>query len=207
MVRVKICGLNTVEQAVGAAGAGADFIGVVFAPGRRHVSIPQARAIAEAARSTGRPVEIVGVFVNMPPDEVNGIARECGLDRVQLSGDESMDYCVGIEKPVIKAVRVGIKMPALEADSGVLYLLDTHIEGHYGGTGKTFDWSLAQNLSRRFPIMLAGGLSPNNVAQAVREVKPWGVDVSSGVETDGVKDMKKIRAFIEAARRADDGNT
>ncbi len=207
MVRIKVCGIRTEQDGLGAAQAGADFVGVILAPARRQVSVAQAKRIAAAVRSSGRPARVVGVFVNSPAREVNRIAGECGLDYVQLSGDESLAYCQEIERPVIKAVHVGTAAPDLETREGVVYLLDTHVGGRYGGTGTTFDWSLARQISRRTSVILAGGLTPENVGQAIREVGPWGVDVSSGVETDGVKDMNKIRAFIAAARRADGSQT
>ncbi len=207
MVRIKVCGIRTEEDGLGAAQAGADFVGLVLAPARRQVSVAQAKKIAAVVRSSGTPARVVGVFVNAPAREVNRIAGECGLDYVQLSGDESLDYCLEIEKPVIKAVHVGASLPEFERKAGLIYLLDTHVSGRYGGTGTTFDWSLARQISRRTSVILAGGLTPENVGQAIREVGPWGVDVSSGVESDGVKDMNKIRAFIAAARRADGSQT
>ncbi len=207
MVRIKVCGIRTEQDGLEAVRAGADFVGLVLAASGRQVSVAQAKQIAAAVRSSGSPARVVGVFVNSPASEVNRIARECGLDYVQLSGDESLAYCREIEKPVIKAVHVGSGLPELEKKAGLIYLLDTHVAGRYGGTGITFDWSLARQISRRTPLILAGGLTPENVGQAIREVGPWGVDVSSGVETDGVKDMNKIRAFIAAARRANGSET
>ncbi|NWF77096.1 MAG: phosphoribosylanthranilate isomerase [Chloroflexi bacterium] len=219
MTRVKICGIRDEIQALAAVEAGADFIGMVFAPSQRQVSPAKAREIASAVKESGHPdyigTEVVGVFVNMPASEVNEIADYCALDWVQLSGDESWEYCRGVDKPIIKAVRVGQQSPrelhnVLSAGTKLLgkqnfiTLLDTHVEGKYGGTGEGFDWNLAQQLAKKFPIIVAGGLSPENVAQLIEKVKPWGVDVSSGVETGGVKDPAKIRAFIAAVRKADE---
>ena len=219
MTRVKICGIRDKIQALAAVEAGADFIGLVFAPSQRQVSPAQARKIASAVRESGHPdyigTEVVGVFANMSASEVNETADYCALDWVQLSGDESWEYCRRINRPVIKTVRVSQQsLPELDnvlsagtkllGKQNLIILLDTHVEGKYGGTGKGFDWNLAQQLAKKFPIMVAGGLSPQNVAQLIQKVKPWGVDVSSGVESRGVKDTAKIKAFIEAVRKADE---
>jgi len=152
----------------------------------------------------------------MPAAEVNRTASSCNLDWVQLSGDESLEYCRQITKPLIKAIRIkpGQRPEEIYGNlaTGVrvlssqrcVYLLDSQVKGKYGGTGMTFDWSLARQAAEQFPVIIAGGLTPENVVQAIETVAPWGVDVSSGVETGGVKDIAKIRAFIEAVRRADD---
>ena len=212
MTRAKICGIREEAHALAAAEAGADFIGLVFAPSPRKVTPARAEKIASAVKKNGNDAEVVGVFVNMPAAEVNRLADFCHLDRVQLSGDESWEYCSEIDRPIIKAIRVD-KQQQMSADLADgekslsrkhVYLLDSHVKDRYGGTGKTFDWSLAQEAAEQFPVILAGGLTPENVAQAIKLVKPWGVDVSSGVETGGVKDTAKIRVFIEAVRRADD---
>jgi phosphoribosylanthranilate isomerase len=129
-----------------------------------------------------------------------------GLDLVQLSGDESWDLCEKLSRPVLKAVKVRDGTSAEEIIAalrpGAVPLLDTHVEGALGGTGRLFDWSVAAEVAQRFPIVLAGGLTPENVGEAVRRVRPWAVDVSSGVETEGVKDAEKICAFIAAVREA-----
>jgi phosphoribosylanthranilate isomerase len=186
-----------VEHAVKAGKAGADLIGMVFADSKRQVTIEKAAYIVESIRDINPRPEVVGVFMNTPAREVNRIARECRLDRVQLSGDESIEYCREITLPIIKVLHIGANtntgiIPAqaqkwYDAMKGreFLCLLDTVVDGHYGGTGKVF-------------VMIAGGLTPENVAQMVREVKPWGADVSSGVETNGRKDPQKIESFIRA---------
>jgi phosphoribosylanthranilate isomerase len=205
MTRVKICGIRSEEQALAAARAGADFIGLVFADSPRRVSPARAKKIVAALKNGHAHVEAVGVFVNTPAYEVNRIAETCRLDRVQLSGDEDADYCRTIDRPIIKAVRPGAlasDKPLFEWKDAVI-LLDTAVPEHYGGTGLTFDWSLAVPIARKYPVILAGGLTPENVAGAIRTVRPWGVDVSSGVETNGVKDMTKIEKFIQAVREAD----
>ena len=215
MTRVKICGIRDKNHALAAVGAGADFIGLVFAPSRRQVTPAEAFEIASVVKKSSDTTEVVGVFVNTPPSKVNKIADFCALDWVQLSGDESWEYCRKISRPIIKAIRVsrqssddicaelalGAKMLSTRMFVG---LLDSQVEGKYGGTGMTFDWRLAQQIAKRFPVIIAGGLAPDNVAQAIEIVAPWGVDVSSGVEVGGIKNVAKIRAFIEAVRKVDE---
>ncbi len=148
----------------------------------------------------------VGVFAGQDMETVNEIAEEVGLDLVQLSGEETWQDCYLVARQVIKVVRVGSGatadsvLGALEPGSAIACMLDTRSEAAYGGTGSAFDWSVAAGVASRLPIWLAGGLTPENVAEAVRKVRPWGVDVSSGVETTGVKDPMKVRAFIQAAK-------
>lgn len=215
MTRVKICGIRQKIHALAAAEAGADFIGLIFAPSQRQVTPVQAEKIAAAVKQSGHATEIVGVFVNMPATEVNKIADACHLDRVQLSGDEPWEYCCEINKPLIKAVRVSRWQSPQEicevlangasvlAHQKHVYLLDSRVKGKFGGTGMTFNWSLARQVAEHFPVIIAGGLTPENVARAIRMVAPWGVDTSSGVEVDGVKHVARIRAFIESVRRID----
>lgn len=213
MTRVKICGIRDRLHALEAVEAGADYIGMVFAPSRRQVDPIQAREITGAIRKTNNDVDVVGVFVNAPVPQVNKTAEFCDLDWVQLSGDETWEYGREIARPIIKAVRVGRQSPEdicdqvakgaeiLSAQRFVI-LLDSEIKGKYGGTGMTFNWGLAQRVAERFTVIMAGGLTPDNVAEAIEMVGPWGVDVSSGVEVDGTKDATKIRAFIAAVRSA-----
>ncbi len=212
MTRVKICGISRPEDALVAARAGADFVGLVFAPSRRRVTSEKAKPIVEALqRIKTRPL-VVGIFVNEPYDYVNRIAEAVELDLVQLSGDETLDYCLKISRPLIKVCHISAGKTARQVieeitagleilPSGRLtYLLDTHTDAMYGGSGRTFDWSLAREVAARFPVIVAGGLDPENVAKLIREVRPWGVDVSSGVETGRLKDPAKIRDFIRAAK-------
>jgi phosphoribosylanthranilate isomerase len=215
MTRVKICGIKDKTHALSAVEAGADFIGLVFAPSQRQVSPAQAREIASAVKKSSDATKVVGVFVNAPASQVNEIADFCALDWVQLSGDESWEYCREVVEPVIKAIRIGQQSPEelyAELSAGgkllpsqrFITLLDSQVEGKYGGTGESFNWNLAQQVAKRFPVIIAGGLDPKNVARSIETVRPWGVDVSSGVETGGVKDIAKIRRFIEEVRKVDE---
>ena len=215
MTRVKICGITEESHALAAVGAGADFIGLVFAPSSRRITPAKAYEIASAVKKNSNTTKVVGIFVNAPQSMVNKVADFCGLDWIQLSGDESWEYCRDVIKPIIKAIPVEQQSPEeiyakLSAGSKLLStqrfitLLDSQANGKYGGTGLTFDWGIAQQVARRFPVIIAGGLNSENVAQAIELVAPWGVDVSSGVEVDGIKSPAKIRAFIEAVRRTDE---
>jgi phosphoribosylanthranilate isomerase len=215
MTHSKICGIRDKTHALAAVEAGADFIGLVFAPSQRQISPAQAREIASAVKKSSDATKVVGVFVNAPSSQVNELADFCALDLIQLSGDESWEYCREVVRPVIKAIRIDQQSPKelyselsagskLLSSKGFIALLDSRVEGKYGGTGESFNWNLAQEVAKRFPVIIAGGLDPKNVAKLIERVAPWGVDVSSGVETTGVKDIAKIKAFIEAVRKADE---
>ena len=215
MIRTKICGISEIEHALIASQAGADFIGLVFAISRRQVSPQQALKIVEVIQALNSRPSLVGVFANSPAQEVNQISTDCRLDWVQLSGDETWKYCQEIKKPIIKVIHVSPDQTSdkiiNEIETGerllpgkeLIFLLDSPVGRAYGGTGQTFDWQLAQKVSYRFPVIVAGGLTPANVGQMISESHPWGVDVSSGVETDGRKDPSKMRAFIQAVREAE----
>ena len=216
-MKVKICGIMRPGDAVVAIEAGADFLGMIFVPQRhRLLDARTGRQIAQAVRASsppGQTPKIVGNFADQSQEEVNRTVKDCGLDYVQLCGEESLEYCGQIDAGIIKVIHVD---PSAAASShlaqvaervqtytgvGHLVTLDRLVSGIQGGTGHSFDWDIAAKLSQRgFPFVLAGGLTPENVVQAIAEVQPWGVDVSSGVETDGVKDHQKIRAFIANAK-------
>jgi phosphoribosylanthranilate isomerase len=245
MTRVKICGCRTVEHALAAAEAGADFIGLNFVPkSRRYIDPSDA---SEIVRALGTPLAdleqnappslyrtdakdprswfehgasalerllerkrplTVGVFANNDPDEINEIVDECGIDLIQLSGGEAWGQVLLANRQVIKVVHVApgedaaVVTGRVQTGSAMAILLDRGGTGVPGGTGVTFDWDVAAAVSSSMPVWLAGGLHPDNVAAAIARVRPWAVDVASGVETDGVKDSDKIRAFVRAAKGA-----
>ena len=215
MTRVKICGIQGGGDALTAARAGADFVGLVFVPNRRRrLDEERAMGIVSALRENlGQPPKVVGLFADQPLEELAQVVRRCGLDMVQLCGAESLEYCDQAGVPVIKVVHVPDALPVDDAatrvcdvagalkDRGHTVTLDRQVEGLQGGTGQSFNWAIAQAVaSKGLPFFLAGGLTPENVGAAVRTVGPWGVDVSSGVETGGVKDASKIGAFVHAVR-------
>ena len=201
-VRVKICGITRIEDALAAAAAGADAIGLVFyAKSPRAVDIEQAREILAVLPPF---VTSVGLFVDAERSELERILASVPLDLLQFHGDESVQQCEAFGRPYIKALRVkagdDIAAQVARYPSAQGILLDAYVEGVPGGTGEAFDWSLIpQTLSK--PLILAGGLRPDNVAEAVSRVRPYAVDVSGGVEASkGVKDVEKVGAFIRAAR-------
>jgi phosphoribosylanthranilate isomerase len=214
---VKICGLSEVDDALAAAKGGADFAGMVFAKSRRRVTPEKALEIVSALRKSNLRTQTVGVFAGLSVTEVNHAAEYCGLDRVQLSGGESWDYCLQVRRPITKSLHISAETTADEVLAAIeegcallkqmdfIFLLDTKVGNASGGTGKTFDWTVAKKVAARFPVMVAGGLNPGNVTGLIKEVHPWAVDVSSGVETRGIKDKMKIRRFLEAVKRADAG--
>jgi phosphoribosylanthranilate isomerase len=164
-------------------------------------------AALDAALAQRRPL-VVGVFVDQPPSLVNAIAAMVPLDIVQLSGGEPWEQALEIHRPVIKAIHVRPETEAAdilarcEVGTAALCMLDTAVAGEAGGTGRAFDWTVATEVAKCLPLMLAGGLDPENVGAAIARVRPWAVDVSSGIETGGVKDPAKMRAFVDAARGA-----
>ena len=214
-VNVKICGLQEEAHMAAAAEAGADYVGLVFAPSRRQVTPERAERLRRTLDGMRTRPSVVGVFVDESPELVNAIAERCGLDLVQLSGDEGCDYCSGIARPIIRTIPVfpGTTKRDIEdrmaafSRAGTLrpisFLLDSGSRAMQGGTGRVFDWRVAQEVSESHPVIVAGGLDPDNVGSLVAEVHPYGVDVSSGVERGGGKDSSLIRAFVEAVRRAE----
>jgi phosphoribosylanthranilate isomerase len=205
--KVKICGLTRPEDAELAVASGAWAIGMVFHPDSpRCVDVEQAAEIATTHR---RRCEVAGVFVNAPLDEVLATLSSVPLTMLQLHGDEGPSYCAEAARrtglKVMKAVRVkdGHAVRALSAYPTDLHMLDAHVHGAYGGTGQRFDWELAAEHSRKPPLVLSGGLTPENVAEALATARPYAVDVASGVEeAPGRKDRDKLRRFFEAVEKA-----
>lgn len=199
--RIKICGITDPVQAVEVARAGAHAIGLVFAKSPRRVSMETARQIVQALPPM---VQAIGVFVDEEPSRIKEIMDYCGLDMVQLHGNESPETCDALAPGVIKAVRIRtpVDLETVQRLEPFVrgFLLDTWSPKAMGGTGETFDWSIATEARRRLkrPVILAGGLCPQNVAKAIAQVRPWGVDVSSGVEAaPGLKDLTKVKDFID----------
>ncbi len=202
-VRVKICGITDLEDARGAERAGADAIGFVFHPESPRYATPRdARLIS---RELSPLIARVGVFVNRSERLIFDMVRRCGLSAVQLSGDEPPDFLSGAPFPVIRAVRVARRedLRRLAAyPRGTTVLLDSSVPGLYGGSGVPFDWGLFGDGAAARRFIIAGGLTPDNVGQAVRLLRPLGVDVSSGVEkSPGIKDDNKVRRFVREAKR------
>lgn len=203
--RVKICGITRVEDALSAVNAGADAIGLVFyAESPRNVSMQSAQAIVAALPPF---VSVVGLFVNASQEKIETVLSQLRLDVLQFHGDETAADCTQFNLPYYKAIRVkadtNLLQYADEFNSANALLLDAHSDTAYGGTGQAFDWNLIpQSLPK--PIILAGGLTPQNVGAAIRQVRPYAVDVSGGVEqTKGIKDAAKIAAFMLGVSSAD----
>ena len=222
MTRFKICGIRDLSNALVAAESGADLMGFVFVEGvRRQLQPEQAAEIITEFRHSvrpelveGHPPKIVGLFANQSASFINDVIRLCGLDFVQLCGDEPPEMWDMLDARVIRQVKVREDLPRGQSldlacrmveqalDAGQRVLLDKHEVGQLGGTGIVFDWGLARDIAKDYRVSLAGGLTPDNVAEAIDTVRPWAVDVSSGVETNGLKDPDKIRAFAAAVRSA-----
>ncbi len=208
MIRVKICGVTTAEDARYALENGADALGLNFVPGTpRCLDAGTAAALSAALPPFGARV---GIFVDESPERVETIFREVGLDAVQLHGEETPEACRWLIDRGVRVIRaLRVKGPETIAEAArypaCTILLDAFVKGELGGTGKTFDWELARDLAARRPVILSGGLRPENVAEAIHQVRPYGVDASSGVEGEvpGRKDFGRVRAFIENARAAE----
>lgn len=218
-MKIKICGITTLEDALAAIAAGADMLGFNFyPPSPRYIEPAACAQLITDLRRAGAHATHVGVFVNMAPEQISTILDACGLDLAQLSGDEPAEQLVALHGRAFKAIRPHTLAEAHAAAArytdrrnferlhtprlSPALLLDASAgPGQFGGTGQTADWALAQPLAAVYPLLLAGGLKPVNVAAAVAAVRPWGVDVASGVEsTPGKKDAAKMRAFVQAAR-------
>lgn len=199
MIRIKICGICDLNSAVAAAEAGADLIGFHFCDSERRVSPDEARAILDEL--SVRP-KIVGVFIDEEPTEVRRIAEYLDLDMVQLHGSEAPGYDAG--RPVVKALKVRDGRVPDAGDWPDPIMLDSWSADHRGGTGQAWDWEVARTLLETRHVFIAGGLQPGNVGKVVSRLKPYGVDVSSGVEARvRVKDPEKMRAFVRAVRLAE----
>jgi phosphoribosylanthranilate isomerase len=209
-MKVKICGLTNLDEALAATEAGADLLGFNFyPPSPRFIEIQVCREMVTELRHQGCRATMVGVFVNASPEGIRQTLQFCGLDLAQLSGNEPPSHLKALDGQAFKALRP--RAIAAARDMAVRYarraapalLIDAPHPELFGGTGRTGDWPAARTLAEDYPLLLAGGLKPENVAQAIRAVRPWGVDVASGVESSpGRKDITKMRAFISAARQA-----
>ncbi len=206
--RIKFCGITNLDDARRAVEAGAWALGTILWPGSERRCDPN-----EAARIAGelrRQIEIAGVFVNQPLDEVIGLAEGIGFSLVQLHGDEGPSYCAEVARrtgaKIIKAARVrsGEDVQAMEAFHTDFHMLDTHRSGRWGGTGETFDWELVRLRRTSVPLILSGGLTADNVAAAIAATRPFAVDVASGTEASlGIKDPAKLQAFAQAVHGAE----
>ncbi len=202
--RIKICGITRLEDAQAVAAHGADALGLIFyRPSPRFVGLERARAIVQGAPAF---LTTVAVFVNPSREEVEEVIRRCGVDLLQFHGDEGPEFCESFERPYIKAARIRPGMNLLEYlspyTSARAWMLDAYHEDLWGGTGGSFDWSLVPARPAR-PIILSGGLTPENVGAAVERARPYAVDVSTGVESaKGVKDAKRIAAFVAGVGNA-----
>jgi phosphoribosylanthranilate isomerase len=204
MVKIKICGITNHQDAQAAANLGVDALGFVFYKASpRYVKPEIARDIIRALPPF---ITTVGVFVDEEPEVIQQIMHDCGLQLVQLHGHESPGFCGRFAGRVIKAIRIKDRLSLIDIDRYPVeaLLLDTHREHKFGGTGEVFNWELAQEAKKYGRIILAGGLNPENVQQAVNAVHPYGIDVSSGVEQEpGQKELKKLQDLVEKVRRLD----
>ncbi|MEO8355708.1 MAG: phosphoribosylanthranilate isomerase [Chloroflexota bacterium] len=202
MTKIKICGIKTVTDALAAMDAGADLIGFNFYPkSPRCIDVGRCRDIMSVMRKYGH-VTYVGVFVNASAAEIHATMETLGLSLAQLHGDETPQMLSALDGKAFKAFRgVPAEVNGFATNESPALLVDAAVKGVYGGSGVTADWSAAAELAKQFPLLLAGGLTPENVADAVRQVRPWGVDVASGVESaPGVKDAAKMKAFVQAIK-------
>lgn len=214
MTKIKICGITTLNDALAAAELGADLLGFNFYPkSPRYIAPETCREITGSLRSQYPNLTLVGVFVNVPVAEIRVILETCQLHLAQLHGDETPEMLAELGSRAFKAIRLSasesvdesvhpfVSVPQSVSPFHPALLVDAAVKGLYGGSGMTTDWAKAAKLSRRIPLLLAGGLRPENVAQAIAQARPWGVDTASGVESSpGVKDAARMRDFAAAAR-------
>ncbi len=215
MVKIKFCGITCLEDALAAVEAGADLLGFNFYPPSPRSLTAQAceKLVARLENSLNTPkgrVQMVGIFVNLPSSQVRSILNGCGLDLAQFSGDETPEYLQEFTDCGYKALRPAVDETLLQAGSRFpsphqtpAFLVDAHAPGLYGGSGQTSDWQQARLLAARHAVLLAGGLHAGNVAEAIKTVKPWGVDTASGIETrPGKKDKQKMQEFAAQVHQA-----
>ena len=203
MTKIKICGIKTLNDALAAIEAGADYLGFNFYPKSvRFIEKQACKEITAVLKKEYPHIKLVGVFVNSSVEEVKDILDTCSLDLAQLHGDETAETLNELEGKAFKAFRgIPENINGFARDDAPALLVDASVKGAYGGTGVTADWNGAAELAKRYPLLLAGGLTPENIADAVSRVKPWGVDVASGVESiPGEKDAAKMKAFVKAIR-------
>jgi phosphoribosylanthranilate isomerase len=203
MTKVKICGIKTLPDALAAIEAGADYLGFNFYP--KSVRFIEKQACAEITSVLKKKypqIKLVGVFVNSPIEDMKDILESCSLDLAQLHGDETVEIWNVLDGKAFKAFRgVPEHINSFARSDSPAFLVDASVKGVYGGSGVTADWDGAAELAKKYPLLLAGGLTPENVAEAVSRVKPWGVDVASGVESaPGEKDAAKLSAFVKAVQ-------
>jgi phosphoribosylanthranilate isomerase len=202
MAKIKICGIKTIDDALAAMDAGAEMIGFNFYPkSPRYIDVGQCRDIMSVMRRYGH-ITFVGVFVNASAEEVRATMETAALTLAQLHGDENSEFVQSFHGKAFKAFRgVPQSVDGFVRNEVPTFLVDASVKGMYGGTGAAADWSAAAELAKQYPLLLAGGLTPENVADAVQQVNPWGVDVASGVElAPGKKDPAKMKAFVEAVQ-------
>lgn len=205
MTKIKICGIKTSKDAFSAIDAGADYLGFNFYPkSMRFVDKRTCAEITSVLKRGQSQVKLVGVFVNSRVEEVKEILDICSLDLAQLHGDEPVDMLRELNGKAFRAFRgIPENVDGFARSEPPAFLVDASVKGMYGGSGVPADWDGAAELAKKYPLLLAGGLNPENVAEAVCRVKPWGVDVASGVESaPGEKDAGKMKAFVSAARSA-----
>lgn len=203
MTIVKICGIKTLKDALAAIHAGADYLGFNFySKSVRFVEKETCAEITSVLKKEHPNIKLVGVFVNSSVDDVRNILETCSLDLAQLHGDETPEIFAQLAPRAFKAFRgIPFDVAGYERNEAPALLVDASVKGMYGGSGVTADWSAAAELAKKYPLLLAGGLTPENVAEAVRQVKPWGVDVASGVESvPGEKDASRMKAFVQVVR-------